>query len=162
MAVVHIGRCTVKRILIATDGTAAAQEAVELGVDLAKHEGAAVRFVHVVPSAELVSMNGFGLVSYVPYEPTAKDEALLDAAVAVAEAQAVPAVGKLLQGDPVEEITRQADVAAVDLIVVGARRRGALASALLGSVSRGILSRAKRPVLVVRESHVDAPTPAHA
>jgi nucleotide-binding universal stress UspA family protein len=157
MAVVHIGRCTVKRILIATDGSAAAQEAVELGVDLAKHEGAAVRFVHVVPSADLVSMNGFGLVSYVAHEPSAAEQAVLDAAVAGAEAHAVPAVGKLLQGDPVDEIVEYAELVGVDLIVVGCRERGALASALLGSVSRGILSRAKRPILIVRGSHVDAP-----
>ena len=151
-----------KRILIATDGSAAAQEAVELGVDLAKHEAADATFVHVVPSADLVSMNGFGLMAYVPYEPTAKDEAVLDAAVAVAEARAVPAVPKLLRGDPVEEIIRHADLAGVDLIVVGSRGHGAVASALLGSVSRGILSRAKRPVLVVRRSHVEAPVTAHA
>ena len=48
-----------KRILIATDGSAAAQHAVELGVELAKHEEAAIAFVHVVPLFDLVSTNGF-------------------------------------------------------------------------------------------------------
>ena len=38
-----------QRILIATDGSAAANEAVELGVELARDEGAEVIFVHVVP-----------------------------------------------------------------------------------------------------------------
>jgi nucleotide-binding universal stress UspA family protein len=121
-----------------------------------------VTFVHVVRSADLASMSGFGLVAYVPYEPTTQDEAVLDAAVEVAEAQGVPAIPKLLRGDPVDEIVRYAELAGVDLVVVGSRGHGALASALLGSVSRGILSRARRPVLVVRGSQVDAPIPTPA
>jgi nucleotide-binding universal stress UspA family protein len=57
---------------------------------------------------------------------------------------------KLLRGDPVDEIVAYADTVDADLIVVGSRGHGAVASALLGSVSRGILREARRPVLVVR------------
>ena len=42
-----------KRNLIATDGSAAAQHAVELGVELAKNEDAAIAFVYVVPLSDL-------------------------------------------------------------------------------------------------------------
>jgi nucleotide-binding universal stress UspA family protein len=47
-----------------------------------------------------------------------------------------------------------ADSREVDMIVVGSRGRGAIASALLGSVSRGVLRASKRPVLVAH-----GPTP---
>ena len=63
----------------------------------------------------------------------------------------------LLRGDPVSEIVAYADSHDVDLIVVGSRGHGAIASALLGSVSRGVLSESKRPVLIVRAAHVATP-----
>jgi nucleotide-binding universal stress UspA family protein len=152
------GGLIMKRILVATDGSAPANEAVELGVELARDEGAELVFVHVVPTADLVSMNGFGLMGYVPYEPTEWDEHVLEDAQAVAENEGVPAGGALLRGDPVAEITRHADTIEADLIVVGSRGHGAFTSALLGSVSRGILGMSKRPVLVVRAVAVREPS----
>ena len=138
-----------KRVLIATDGSAAANEAVKIGVELARDEGGEAIFVHVVTTADMVAMNGFGLMGYVPNEPTDWDEHILDDAQAVAESEGVPAGTALLRGDPVVEIAGHADAIDADLIVVGSRGHGAFTSGLLGSVSRGILGRSKRPVLVV-------------
>ena len=146
-----------KRILIATDGSVAAQEAVELGVELARDEGAEAIVVHVVPLSHTVPVSGFGLVGYVPYEPTEWDEQVLEDAQALAEDAGVVAGTALLRGDPVTEIIRHADTVDADLVVVGSRGHGALASALLGSVSRGILSASTRPVLVVRAASVREP-----
>ena len=41
-----------KQILIATDGSPSAQEAVDVGIELAKEQGADVTFVHVTPVEE--------------------------------------------------------------------------------------------------------------
>ena len=62
-----------------------------------------------------------------------------------------------MRGDPVDEIVAFADAFDADLIVVGSRGHGALASALLGSVSRGILGETRRPVLVVRGAPARVP-----
>ena len=139
-----------KRILIATDGSPAATEAVEYGVELAKHEDAYVIFVHVVHQTNLVPMNGFGLLASVPYEPTALDEQVLEDALAIAEREDVPGRTALLRGEPAPEIVRYADLVGADLIVIGSRGHGAVSTALWGSVSRGVLAAAKVPVLVVR------------
>ena len=57
-----------------------------------------------------------------------------------------------MAGDPVNEILALADSIDADLIVVGRRGRGTLASALLGSVSGAVLRDARRPVLVVPDA----------
>lgn len=56
----------------------------------------------------------------------------------------------VLEGDPAEAIVQFGRAREVDLIVVGPRGRGAMAGALFGSVSEGVVHRADRPVLVVK------------
>ena len=43
-----------KQIVIATDGSPSAREAVDVGLELAKDQGADVTFVHVLPAEEFV------------------------------------------------------------------------------------------------------------
>ncbi len=148
-------------IVIATDGSPSAHEAVELGLELAKAEGVQAVAVHVAPAADLVP-TGFGLAvpAHLPHELDEHDRAPLEEASAQAEEHGVELTTVLLQGDPVDEIVAYADTIDADLIVVGSRGRGAVASAVLGSVSRGVLHEARRPVLVAR--NVAARTPPSA
>lgn len=53
-------------------------------------------------------------------------------------------------GDPVEEILKEVYEKDYDLVVVGAHGHGMIADAMIGSVSRRVLRRCKKPVLVVR------------
>jgi nucleotide-binding universal stress UspA family protein len=138
-----------KRILVATDGSEPASEAVAFGVELAAEHNAELVFVHVVPAVDLVPVMGFNLGGAFPHEPSLEDRAPLEDAAAVAEEQGVVSTSMLLKGNTVDEIVTYADSQDVDLIVVGSRGHGAIASALLGSISRGVLSESKRPVLVV-------------
>ena len=57
-------------------------------------------------------------------------------------------------GEPAEEIAARARAIEADLIVVGSRGRGPLATSILGSVSAGVIDRAPCPVLVVRDDQV--------
>lgn len=142
-----------KKILIATDGSPSSAEAVEFGVDLAAEHEAAVIFVHVAPATDVLPVAGYGMgggLPRVPHELTEYDRVSLDDAEQIASEHGVRASTKLLVGDTVDEIVAYADNQDVDMIVVGSRGHGALASALLGSVSRGVLSESKRPVMIVR------------
>src|SRR5262249_47386626 len=76
---------TMKKILIATDGSLPSTEALEFGLDLAGEEDADTIVVHVVPSIDSVPSGGFGMPNgAIVHEVTAEDMAPLDAAVELA------------------------------------------------------------------------------
>ena len=144
---------TMKSIVIGTDGSPSAQEAVELGIELAEEQGAAVFFAHVAPAVDIAPTVGW-VSPALPHELTAHDWSPLNDAMALAREHEIEASTTMLRGDPVDELVAYADTIDAELIVVGSRGHGALASALLGSVSRGVLREARRPVLVVRGTAV--------
>jgi nucleotide-binding universal stress UspA family protein len=90
----------VKKILIATDGSPASQEAVEFGVELAEEQDAAVVFVHVVPLVDRVPMSSFGMVGTLPHDPSERNREGLEVAEAVAERHDVRATSELLGATP--------------------------------------------------------------
>lgn len=143
-----------KRILVATDGSQPAAEATAFGVELAAEHEAEVIFVRVVPALDVVPSGLVWISGAVMHEETAADRAVLEDAAAVAAEHGLVATTALLRGDTVDQIVAFAESHDVDLIVVGSRGHGALTNALLGSVSRGVLSESKRPVLVVRGTTV--------
>jgi nucleotide-binding universal stress UspA family protein len=150
---------TMQTVLIATDGSDSAREALEFALELAADQHARVGIVHVVPAMDVYPTGGFGMTAALPHEVTEQDQSCLEQAAAVAAQKGVDVRTVLLTGDAVDEIVAYADTIDADLIVVGSRGHGTLASALLGSVSRGVLHEARRPVLVVRGAPLPAFTP---
>jgi nucleotide-binding universal stress UspA family protein len=142
-----------RRILIATDGSPASEEAVHVGIEYAVTEAAEeIVFVHVVPAIDGM-FNAFGPGCALSHEIDDDDRAPLEEAQAEAERRGVTSRTKLLNGADTTagQIVAYADSIDADLIVVGSRGHGAVASTLLGSVSHGVLHQSRRPVLVVRD-----------
>jgi nucleotide-binding universal stress UspA family protein len=138
-------------ILVATDGTPGAKAAVTDGLRLAGKLDAKILFV----SAEHAPMTPFGVPPYYIVDPDAHAFAVqaVEEALAAAKETGVEAAGEVLPRttDPAHAILQVARTADVDLIVVGSRGMGAIAGAILGSVSRSIVRHADRPVLVAKE-----------
>ena len=114
-----------------------------------------------MPTLDIVPATGFGgMGGAFPHEPSEHDHVLLEDAAAVASEHGIVSTTAMLRGDTVDEIVAYADSHDVDLIVVGSRGHGAIAGALLGSVSRGLLGESKRPILIVKAATVAAPVGA--
>ena len=92
------------KILVATDGSDSATEAVEFGVELAAEHDAELILVHVVPALDIVPGSGFGIGGAFPHEASLEDHALLERAATVAEAYGIFPTTVLLAGDTVDEI----------------------------------------------------------
>ena len=146
-----------KRILIATDGSPASVEAVDVGLELAAAEEADVTFVHVLPADDWIVAGRAGVVGSRPHEVEMDEsETALREAAEAAERMNISYALERISGETVDVILGVAEASHADLIVLGSRGRGEIASALLGSVSRDVLRRSKRPVLIVRAALVPA------
>ena len=137
------------RLLIATDGSPAADAAVQAGVQLAAEQNGGVVFLHVVDAIDVVAP-AFGPIVVNPIEAgDPEEDETLFAAAEVARAHDVPFELKRVAGFDYETILATADEVDAELIALGSNRHGALGTAFLGSVSKEVLKRARRPVLVV-------------
>ena len=146
-----------KRILIATDGSEPALEAIDFGLELAHEQGAEVTFVHVTAPIEW-AVYPFGPLDAIPNEaPDVDEDDALRAAMAKAGSSGVSARPVSILGDPVLELPAYAERMEASLIVIGSRGLGGVTSALLGSVSKGVLKHANRPVLIVRAAPAHVP-----
>jgi nucleotide-binding universal stress UspA family protein len=134
-------------IMIAIDGSTGSKAVVREGLALAHQTGADVTFVAV--RATPLPVLGDPYYQRKVSENLAELRPAIVAAVHEADELDIVAEYEILEGNPVEEIVRLARLRDADMIVIGSRARGAVTSAVLGSVSQGVIRSADRPVLVV-------------
>jgi nucleotide-binding universal stress UspA family protein len=137
-------------ILVALDGSSDAEQALAQAIDLASCEHARLTLFSAVQAPPAITYNGMGgdVVAKLVRETEQEAQALLrDAVQRVPEGVSVTSV---LSPDPVRTaLVRQIEKGEHDLVVMGSRGRGALRSALLGSVSHYVLHHSPVPVLIV-------------
>jgi len=143
-----------KRILLATDGSPHAEEALKYARDLALRDDARVTVVYAFPAVP-VYLGEPGRQELISQNVTEGKQVANHAAQKLREA-GVDVIIEVLEGSPADAILRVADVQQCELIVMGSRGLGALTSLLLGSVSHRVLAHARVPVLVVRATEEEA------
>jgi nucleotide-binding universal stress UspA family protein len=139
-------------IVIATDGSPQAREAVEYGLDLAAEEHADAVLLQVMPPVDWARLDRGGVVHPLSEVVRLQRAPALEDAERRAFARGVAARSEIVAGNPADEIVAYADSIGADLIVMGSRGRGAVAGTLLGSVSRDVLHESRTPVVVVPSS----------
>jgi nucleotide-binding universal stress UspA family protein len=147
----------ISKILVPTDGSATAQKAFSYATDLAKQLNASIIVLSVIDSRSLVAQTVPAVNAPMQIiEPIG--DYLSEAALAYAgevktlcDENGVQSKTVITTGHPVEDIVKEAEKSEVDLIVMGSHGRSALAAAVLGSVTYGVIhNETKVPVLIVR------------
>lgn len=138
------------RVLIATDFSSHAEDALALVAGLAMPAGSAVRLVHVVEPFPAINALAPAEMLTLAAEGEREIMTELDRKAAVLHDRAFVAQTALVIGRPADMIVDEAQRFHADLVVVGSRGRRRVASTLLGSVSAEVVDRAPCPVLVAR------------
>lgn len=155
----------IRKILCATDLSETARHAYGYTASLANRYGAGVTILHVLeetsPYKDSLVVNIIGEERWKKLRESNEQQAveMMKSRLrefcekASAELPACPFITDNVVvkiGHPVEEIVRMAEEEDFDLVVMGAHGRGLLEDAMMGSTSRRVLRRCKKPVLVIR------------
>lgn len=145
---------SVKKILVAVDGSASARRAVEWTAGLAARTGATVIAAHVISDPEWPVRTRPSLAPLPPDYPQRwreeVREALVDGWTDPLHDLGPRLETRLLGGQPAKVLLAVAAEEDCDLVVLGNRGRGGLRELLLGSVSSNVLLNATSPVAVIR------------
>ncbi len=141
-----------KHILVAVDGSAHSERALDEAIDLAQQGDAALTLVTVVPDVSTLALGG-GFAPAIDYQGLSDDLDREYKELLEGEQAKLPAEDRfraiLLRGRPARAIVDEVKAGGHDLVVMGSRGRGGLRSMMLGSVSQEVLHASPVPVLVV-------------
>lgn len=144
-----------KTILVPHDFSSSANHACAVARDEAKTHGARVILVHVIdlpyqmaPESSMIATGSEEPVSMKEYAERGAMKHLDDIAARLGKDGVEPQ--KFIRfGRPHDEITKLADEAKCDLIIMGTHGRTGLAHLLVGSVAERVVRTSKVPVLTV-------------
>ena len=140
------------RILLAADGSPYTQKAARYvaGHARALAKRPEILLLHVRPPLPYPSAAAYiGKKAIQQYE-SEEAKRVLKAASRPLQRAGIAAKAAWIVGDAAKEIARYAKAKKADLIVMGSRGHGALASLALGSVTMKVMAATRVPVLVVR------------
>ncbi|MFB6122936.1 MAG: universal stress protein [Haloferacaceae archaeon] len=135
-------------VLVATDGSAPASHAAAHAVSLADAHGATLHVLYVVETRTGYD-NAIVDPEIVRTRLHEEGSEATDAVAEEARARGLDVVTAIEAGVPPDEILAYVADHDVDVVVMGAQGRSAFKTALLGSTTEAVLSRADVPVLVV-------------
>jgi nucleotide-binding universal stress UspA family protein len=147
----------ISKILVATDGSETAWKATKYAAGLAKQTGAAVIALSVIDKSLLLTQSIPAVAAPTRLMEPVEDymrqaaEAYIGRAETLCKKNGIRFKKVIRAGHPVDEILKEARRSKADLIVIGSHGRGVMKTAVLGSITFGVIHKeAKVPVLIVR------------
>jgi nucleotide-binding universal stress UspA family protein len=142
------------RIVVGTDGSETAAQAVAQAIELAKAFGAQLSIVSAYSPASGRRVQGeqSEAPADVQYEIGPREDVILvlDAAAAEAKGAGIEVTTHPVEGDPADAILNVAEETKADLIVVGNKGMTGARRYLLGSVPNNVSHHAPCSVIIVR------------
>lgn len=144
-----------KKILVPTDFSEPAANALKYAKALAENFGASLRLLHVIEETSLdyfawTSPMGAPVMTSMRGEMEKNVQKRLDEILSAEEKKRYFAETTIVVGSPFLEIVRLARAEEIDLIVIGTHGRGPISHMLMGSVAEKVVRKAPCPVLSVR------------
>jgi nucleotide-binding universal stress UspA family protein len=149
----------IKKILYATDLSKNSSHAFLYAIDMARRRDARIVILHVLeripPYAEVYTGITYEMERKQREEVVEELKKHLQGFCKKAEAHIGPPCDELVSkilvplGHPPDEILNAADEEGCDVIVLGTHGKGFLAHTFLGSVSKAVLHRTRKPVFII-------------
>jgi nucleotide-binding universal stress UspA family protein len=142
-----------RSIMIPLDGSAFAEHALAVAMEIGRRDGATLRLVRVLPAPELPSRTQAAppIDPRLDQEERALARGYLDSvAERVAHTTGLTVTRELVTGPVLRELLAAALSPKVDLIVMSTHARGGLRRMLVGSVADALIRSAPVPVIAVR------------
>lgn len=147
----------ISKILVATDDSKIAKKAVKYSMDLAGQLKASITLLTVIDDTALITESVPTELSHLQIMAPVEDylrraaERYLAKAETLCRKKRIKCRTVIRNGKTVDEIIKEAKKAKADVIVIGSHGKGTLKSAILGSVTYGVIHKnTKFPVLVIR------------
>jgi len=147
-----------ERILVATDGSRHSQRAAEAAVEMARLYGSTIIALYVVdigreyaPLGDLTSRSSEDMIAGIRSNLQDQGETATRSVAEMAEKAAIPAIRRVKEGYPAQDIIHIAEEEKVSLIVMGGIGATGLDRFFLGSVADKVVRSSRIPVLVVKD-----------
>lgn len=141
-----------KTILVPTDFSDRADEALDYALKLAKQVDARVHIIHAYLLPTAAWEGDWAPPPDMINDLEGKTRVKLNVVATKAQKTLPTTTSTLYNGDPRDVVLKAAADLRADLIVMGSHGRRGIARALLGSVTEHVLRRATCPVLAIRDS----------
>ena len=147
-----------ERILVATDGSSHSLRAAEAAVEMARLYSSTIIALYVVdigkeysPLGDLTSRSSGDMIARIRSNVRDQGEAATRSVAEMAEKAGIPAIRRIAEGYPAQDIIRIAEDEKASLIVMGGIGATGLERFFQGSVADKVVRSSKIPVLVVKD-----------